>query len=177
MYNETGSHREDPYPIVGYEPLGGGKKDIELSRLKKGDDGGREGLSVKMSGGGYYIPPNETKKKNTAAVINFYCDPDRTGLEGLENIQDPSTPEEDPSPPEDEEQVKKVLLARDDDDSAPGPNSLLFKSFEPEDDVYVLRLNWYTRYGCDDYVKDHPNGDELTNTGSHWGFFTWLIIM
>lgn len=135
---------------------------------------------MKMSGGGHYIPPKESTKKNTAAVFNFYCDRDRTGLEGLEDIDD------DPPTSEDEnaEKVKRVILTPDDNDDgnsdgAPGPGdrSLRFKGFKEEDGVYTLRLDWYTRYGCDDYVQTHPDGDDLTNGDGHWGFFAWLIIL
>lgn len=47
-----------------------------------------------------------------------------------------------------------------------------FESGEDEES-YVLKLDWKTRYACDTYLRDH----EEEKAGGHWGFFTWLIIM
>ncbi|KAL4934418.1 autophagy-related protein 27 [Aspergillus undulatus] len=161
------------FPIVGFDHLGGGEKDAEIKRLKE-DDSEKEGLRVKMSGGEYPVE-GEKKKKSAGAVIEFLCDLDRSGLEGLVD--------EDP---------KRLLRATeggengggegdgegDSEDKAPfnngtNPNrSLQFKSFgKADDDTYVLRLDWKTRYACDNYLRDSGS------SSNHWGFLTWLIVI
>jgi hypothetical protein len=61
------------------------------------------------------------------------------------------------------------------DQEGDSANSLQFVSFESGEDEesYVLKLDWKTRYACDTYLRDH----EVEKAGGHWGFFTWLIIM
>jgi hypothetical protein len=167
------------FPIAGLDPLGHGSKDSEVTRLK-GD--GQEGLLVKLAGGEYV--DKDKKKKDARAVIEFQCDPDRSGLEGLASAANESSEEEE------EEETRRRLVVRadegdkdkdkDKDKEKTGPNdgsdpsrSLQFESFGPADDnSYVLKLKWRTRYACDNYVRDRK-GDG----SSHWGFFTWLIIM
>lgn len=89
-------------------------------------------------------------------MIEFQCDPDRTGLE---HSSDQRRKRDD----EDE----------DDDDQTEDENSLRFKSYGTVDNVGVLRLDWLTKYACEDFEE----GDDDANSSSHWGFFTWLIIM
>ncbi|GFF23251.1 autophagy-related protein 27 [Aspergillus udagawae] len=164
------------FPIAGLDPLGHGSKDSEVTRLK-GD--GQEGLLVKLAGGEYV--DKDKKKKDARAVIEFQCDPDRSGLEGLASAANESSEEE-------EEETRRRLVVRadegdkdkDKDKEKTDPNdgsdpsrSLQFESFGPADDKsYVLKLKWRTRYACDNYVRDRK-GDG----SSHWGFFTWLIII
>lgn len=158
------------FPIVGLEPMGGGAKDVEITRLKT-DDSEVEGLRVKLTGGHY--SNGEKKKKDAGAVIEFICDPALSGLEGLG-----------------EEEPKRLIRARAEDEDGDGEGnddgeddgpinngtvpgrSLQFKSFgKADDDTYVLNLNWRTRYACDNYLE------ERGSSSSHWGFFTWLIVM
>ncbi|KAF7180645.1 hypothetical protein CNMCM7691_009936 [Aspergillus felis] len=163
------------FPIAGLDPLGQGSKDAEVTRLK-GD--GQEGLLLKMAGGEYV---DKDKKKKARAVIEFQCDPDRSGLEGLASAENESS--------EEEETLRRLVVREDEGDKdkdkdkdkeKTDPNdgsdpsrSLQFESFAPaEDDSYELKLKWRTRYACDNYVRDRK-GDG----SSHWGFFTWLIII
>ncbi|KAH1511588.1 hypothetical protein KXX06_006052 [Aspergillus fumigatus] len=148
-------------------------KDAEVTRLK-GD--GQEGLLVKLAGGEYI--DKDKKKKDARAVIEFQCDPDRSGLEGLSSVEEE----------EEEEETRRRLVVREDEgdknkekdkektdpnDGSDPSRSLQFESFGPaDDDAYVLKLKWRTRYACDNYVRDRK-GDG----SSHWGFFTWLIII
>ncbi|KAL5338457.1 autophagy-related protein 27 [Aspergillus crustosus] len=171
--NTDDSHRNSfAFPIVGLDHMGHGAKDPEIKRLKE-IDAEREGLRVRLSGGEY--PVGDKKTKDAGAVIDFECDPDKSGLEGLA------------------ENVKRLLRARaesedgngdekegneDGEDKLPfynGSNpdrSLQFKGFgKGEGDTYVLELNWKTRYACDDYLKNREP------SSGHWGFFTWLIIL
>ncbi|OOF95464.1 hypothetical protein ASPCADRAFT_207951 [Aspergillus carbonarius ITEM 5010] len=166
------SHKEESmvFPIVGLDHLGHGSKDPEITRLKK-IDSAQEGILVKLSGGEYY-DEEQQKKKDAGAVIEFQCDPDRSGLEGLQTTEDTEAEERrrrraDENNENNNEGNGTIPL---------GDRSLQFTSFGPaDDDSYVLKLNWRTRYACDNY-KDEP--DQQTGDGSsHWGFFTWLIII
>ena len=38
----------------------------------------------------------------------------------------------------------------------------------------ILKLEWKTKYACEQQLDD---GGSDTDGGSHWGFFTWCIIM
>lgn len=171
------SGTEYAFPIVGLDHLGHGTKDPEITRLKKLDSS-REGLLIKLSGGEYREEGGKGKKKDAGAVIEFQCDPDRTGLEGLKSIPD-----------EEVEKAKRWAMAMADDKNGNGngngtsdddlndndPNkSLKFVSFGPVDDnSYVLKLDWRTKYACDNYRRDNKENQ----SGGHWGFFTWLLIM
>ncbi|KAL1962406.1 hypothetical protein VTN77DRAFT_9745 [Rasamsonia byssochlamydoides] len=162
---------ETAFPIVGLDPLGHGTKDPEVTRLKK-QDPDAEGLLVKLAGGEYREDP-KSKKKDAAAVIEFKCDPDRSGLEGLEDVADSEEKrrrrrDEDG---EDGGDKKDGGDEKDDGDEKNDNRSLQFKSFKLVDDTYILRLDWRTRYACENYVRDNPK------SGGHWGFFTWLIII
>lgn len=128
--------------------------DPEFTRLATIDPE-TEGVRIKLAGGEYRGDDDEGKKKDTAAVIDFTCDPDRSGLEGLVTEEDSADADE------------KKRRRREESKN----RSLQFKSFELEDDTYVLRLDWRTRYACDDYQRGKQN-----NSNS-WGFFTWMIIM
>ncbi|GAD94305.1 autophagy protein Atg27, putative [Paecilomyces variotii No. 5] len=171
---------EYAFPVAGLDPMGHGSIDPEVTRLKQLDST-QEGLLVKLNGGEYREEPTKPKsKKGASAVIEFQCDPDRTGLEGLKDIKD-----------DDEKQERRGIKRDDDDkDKDGGDNkdddkdgkdgdpkisrSLSFKSFGPGDDKsYVLKLDWKTKYACDNHVRDNKG----SNSSSHWGFFTWLIII
>lgn len=156
-------------PIAGLQPGGGGSKDPEITRLKK-QDPDTEGVRVKLSGGEIHEPDSKkTRGKPASAVFEFQCDPDRTGLEGLvEEISDESRRRRRDEDNENDGDGKGDDKPNDDD-----RRSLRFKSFGPVDDKsYVLRMDWRTRYACENYVREHPK-----KSGGHWGFFTWLIIM
>ncbi|OKL64398.1 hypothetical protein UA08_01127 [Talaromyces atroroseus] len=170
LANALDTIEEKDLPIAGLDPLGGGSKDPEVTRLKT-QDPSTEGIRVKLSGG--QIKDDDSKRsKPASAVIEFQCDPDRTGLEGLKNDDDI------------DEQETKNKMSRDgngddgDSDSDPKEDktrSLQYKSFDLIDDKsYVLRLDWKTKYACENYKRENPA--ESTGSG-HWGLFTWLIII
>lgn len=138
------------FPIVGHE-----SKNPEITRLKKADPD-REGLSVRLWGGQYI--DDDKAKKDAGAEIEFQCDPTRSGLEGLETIEDPAVNTKDAGDYSNGDQLR----------------SLQFKSFGPSDNnTYLLKLDWKTRYACDDYLS----GKKGSSSSSHWGFFTWFIVM
>jgi hypothetical protein len=102
-------------------------------------------------------------------VLEFQCDPERSGLEGLK------TAKEDKDKDEKEKDWRRREEGGDDKEQPPSDRSqsLEFKSFgQADDDSYVLKLNWRTKYACDHYQEGNK-GD----SSSRWGFFTWFIIM
>ncbi|KAJ5535438.1 hypothetical protein N7527_001692 [Penicillium freii] len=152
------------FPIVGLDPVGQGSKNPELKRLKDINPE-TEGLRVKLEGGSYKGDGNDQKAKKTGAIIDFQCDHERSGLEGLHTLE------------ADLETKERRRRAEGEEGGAPAGNSsssLQFKSFGPsDDDTYILRLDWRTKYACDEYEKE--KGD--TPGSNSWGFFTWLIII
>lgn len=176
--------RSDPLkalPIAGYEnSLGGGSKDVEINLLKSIDPE-TEGVRIKISGG--TITEAEFKKKYPAsAIIDFQCDPDRTGLEGLKNDDDLDQATESKLRRDDDNHDDKPKDGDNEEDDKPEPkkSSLTFQSFGLVDDKegFVLRLDWKTKYACEDYKRENPGSGGGSGNGSgHWGFFTWLIIM
>jgi hypothetical protein len=156
------------FPIAGLDPVDKSPKNPELKRLKDIDPE-TEGLRVKLEGGLYKGDLNDQKPKKAAAVIDFQCDHERSGLEGLRTIPDSET--------------KERRRRADEGGAVPSGNStsgnsssasLQFKSFAPSDDgTYILRLDWRTKYACDEFEKE--KGD--TPGSRSWGFFTWLIII
>ncbi|PWY90114.1 autophagy protein Atg27 [Aspergillus heteromorphus CBS 117.55] len=155
------------FPIVGLEHMGHGSKDPEITRLKTLDSS-RDGLLVKLWGGEYDV---NGKTKDAGAAIEFECDPDRTGLEGLRTSEDAKRRRDEVS-----------LGAAAGDGDADMERSLQFKGFGPSDqdgdDSYLLKLNWRTRYACENVDGVPGGGDGADRDGeSHWGFFTWMIIL
>ncbi|KAL4909823.1 hypothetical protein BDW74DRAFT_143803 [Aspergillus multicolor] len=161
------------FPIAGLEHMGQGALDAKVTRLKN-EDSDREGLRVKLSGGKYEEPVTK-KKKNAGAVIEFECDPGRSGLEGLVEeepkrlrTREEGKDEGDGNGEGDGNEEEKEPFS----DGSDPDRSLQFKSFGmADDDTYVLSLNWKTRYACDHYSEGRGS------YSNHWGFFTWLIII
>jgi autophagy-related protein 27 len=104
-----------------------------------------------MNGGTY-------DKRKQRAVIEFQCDKDRTGNEGNEKANS--------------------LRQRDDNNDnkeVENENSLTFVSYgsvEGKELMDILRLNWKTKYAC----EDAPDDDNIEKKAG-WGFFTWFILM
>lgn len=146
------------FPIVGLDHVGQGSKDPEVKRLKDIDPD-TEGLRVKLEGGSYKGDMNDQKAKKAGAIIEFQCDRERSGLEGLHTLV------------EDLEVQERRRRAEEGGEPKTNISSLQFKSFGPsDDDTYFLRLDWRTKYACDNF-------EEKGEASKSWGFFTWLIIM
>lgn len=157
---------EHVVPIAGDYIHQGRGWDPKWQLLKNGGshaDAEREGLLIEFNGGRY--PFDDTKKGvQQKAVVEFICDRERTGLEG---------DEEDKRPKEDGDE--KDRRRRDEDGGEEKKDrSLKYVSYKNEGEpaVGVLRLDWRTKYACEDAVNNpdlHPKGG--------WGFFTWFLIM
>jgi len=147
---------QEIFPVAGELRQHGGKDmDAKWEKLKKSGSSGdteRVGLRVFLNGG---FKEENKKKKPQKAIIEFECDPNKTGLE---NLPDPEDHYNEPN------EKREAAI-----DSEP---SLQFISYKEEDDTDVLRLKWWTKYACEN-VKDEPEMEK----GQHWGFFTWFIII
>lgn len=132
------------------EDDGGGSLDAKCTRLKTSKSQEKEGLRIELNGGVYGDPE---RKQN--AVVEFLCDPDRTGRE---TDLDP----EDKYEGGESEPIE-------------GDSSLKFISYGPDlpdTKVDTLRLEWHTKYAC----ESQKDEDDSAKSG-HWGFFTWFLIM
>lgn len=130
--------------------------DPHYERLKAKKESDQEGLEVELNGG-------IRGKKKQKAIINFICDKDRTGNEGIDSLT---------------KMTRRADSDDDDDKKKEGEvddkNSLKFISYGDEEgntDVEILRLDWRTKYACEDHVEE--GGDKKGG----WGFFTWLILL
>jgi len=139
---------ENVIPIAGnFETSNGKSLDPKFTRLKS-TDADKDGLQLELYGGVY-------GRKKQKAVIEFQCDKDRTGNEG-------------------NEAAKSEALRPRDDEKEENPNSLTFVSYgsvEGKESMDVLRLNWRTKYACEDAA------DEPAEKKSGWGFFTWFVLI
>lgn len=157
----------------------------------KKQDPDTEGVRIKIAGGEIH-EHGQKHGKPASAVIEFQCDHDRTGLEGLKT-EESKDEDKDKEDGDDNKEEKKRFRRDDDDDddddeedddkdkedsgdtADTSDRSLQLKSFGLVDDkYYILRLDWKTKYACENYLSDNPSD---SSGGGHWGFFTWLIIM
>lgn len=160
--SDTWNHFDSVIPIAGSYGTSTGKGlDATFTRLKK-EDTENEGLRMELHGGKY-------AELDQMAIIEFQCDLEKTGNEGFDSIDDRRRSTNTTESPEDGESGDG-----DDKDEA---KSLQFVSYGLRDDkTKLLRLNWKTKYACEDYEDDDNDGNS-SGGSSHWGFFTWFIIM
>jgi hypothetical protein len=148
------------FPIAGELRQHGGKDLDAKWELLKGSgssaDTDREGLRVFLNGG---FKEENKKKKPQKAIVEFECDPNKTGLE---NLPDPEDHYTEPNKKRDEGVEKGEDL----------DPSLQFVSYTDEDGTDILRLKWWTKAACAKR-EDEPEPEK----GQHWGLFTWFIIM
>jgi autophagy-related protein 27 len=137
--------------------------EVKPRRLKS-TSSDREGLVLEMLGGKDPLEPTKgVQQIKQKAIIELLCDRQMSGWE----------PKPEPS---------SKLVERDDEAKGDEPeenvgSALNFVSYNEEpvsgENWKVLKLQWKTKYACEDASSLPPtNGG-----GSHWGFFTWLIIM
>ena len=117
----------------------------------------REGIRLQIGGG------KDKDGKKQKAIIEFLCSPNH-------KYEDP--PKDTPKffTAEDEEEGDGEQGGGEVDDEHGGKIKIL--SWDDEDKVKVLRLEWTTQYACED-AKDRGDSE----SGGHWGFFTWFILM
>jgi autophagy-related protein 27 len=147
----------DAFPIAGeLNGAGGGYSDVKWTRLKTSKldtDAGKEGVRLEINGGFRTVDDVNKKQK---AFVEFLCD---TSLEGDERLWIPKEEYED-------ENIKRG------EEIAGGGPSLQFVNYTLGKDEDVLKLLWKTRYAC-----EKPKEEDNEKRKSHWGFFTWFIIM
>lgn len=164
------------YPIAGnYEMHNSRGLDPQSTRLKdsqSNSDKDKEGVRIALHGG--KLPFDGKSGTPQMAIFEFICDKERTGREEF-----------------DEKAGEVRVRAEDDGDDKEGDEkgddkdkdkSLKLISYgnEKQDgkDVGVLRLEWRTKYACETQDDDDTGDDgEPAKKGTHWGFFTWFIIM
>lgn len=185
-----------PIDIAGNYVLQSGRNmqldpKFELLRdSKSNSDASREGVRIELHGGRL---PFEDKKAGTdqRAIIEFVCDKEREGDEGGEKDDNERADDgkdkegdkkdddkkDDDKKDSDGEKKEERLRRRDGEGKGKCEDSdasLRFCGYDLEDvgkdkKARTLRLEWRTKYACEDAPA--PDG------GSHWGFFTWFIIM
>lgn len=168
------------------ENVGGGQFEYSTTRLKTSDSTGdsqKEGLRLVLTGGKH---PLTRAGRNQKAVIEFICDRNKTGTEGEWESEDKyemtKLRRRDDKSDDDKEGEKGDEKEGDEGESIKEHQlknegaALIWESYEKEKDADVLRLTWYTQYACEkrDGNEKDDGGDP---SGSHWGFFTWFIIM
>lgn len=159
---DNSTHTEHVVPIAGdyiHDSAGWDPKWRLLRNSDSHEDAAREGLLIEFNGGRY---PFKDKKNGVKqkAIIEMLCDHDKSGLEG----------DEKDDRPKDDGRLEK--RQDDGDEEVDEKKSLTFVSYGTEDGMGVLRLNWQTKYACEDQA-DNP--DPVERGG--WGFFTWFLIM
>ena len=145
----------DTVPIAGqFLHSTGGALDPKWTRLKSSAshaDKEKEGVRLEMHGG------KDSDGQKQKAIVEFLCDNSA-----------------------DDDRRRDLLVAEEEEDHGNGEDAdkegeevddehggkLKFLSWDVEDDTKVLRLEWTTKYGCEN-VKD----DNTRSSGGHWGEF------
>ena len=141
--------------------------DSKWTRLRSSESTGdreKEGIRITMNGGKH-------EKQKQKASVEMLC---QRG-ENEEEVRRRAENKDDDDDDDEDGDGKNKGHGHDGEERSDGHGgSLKLISWEvEEDDVKVLRLEWMTKYACED--ADGSDG-ESSSSGS-WGFFTWLIIM
>lgn len=185
--SQEGNSTITPIDIAGtYKSYNGREIEAKFELLrnsKSNSDAGREGLRTILHGG--RLPFDDKKSGiDQRAIIEFVCDKDRTGLEGDETDGGKSGSDKDEDKEdgdkkdEDKKEEGKQVSKRDEgskDQCEDSDASLRFcgykvENLEKDKKARTLRLEWRTKYACEDAPADKP-------ASSHWGFFGWFFIM
>jgi hypothetical protein len=148
--------------------------DAKWERLKASKahaDGEKEGLRMELNGG---FRQTDGEKRYQQAIIEFTCDKEKTGLEGLwdpeDKYEDDGDDEKSKREETDGDEKNKTNRGYDMEKS-----SLKYLSYKPDaadESRDILRLEWYTKHACEDQTE---KDDAEKKSG--WGFFTWFILM
>jgi len=141
-----------------------------LKASKSHADEGKEGLRMVLNGGFHKVADGGKRKQK--AIIEFTCDPDKTGLENLWDPEDKYDDDEKTKKRDDKEDDEKKNANTGYDPEASSLKYVSYKVDATDSNTDVLRLEWLTKYACEDN-KDKENAAK----SSHWGFFTWFILM
>jgi hypothetical protein len=149
--------------------MGDGRKmDPKFTRLKNdaSNSDEKEGVRVELHGGKYAGKPQK-------AIVEFLCDTSVSGNEGFEDEKGGAI---------DPRAYGRMQRRDDKDDGDEEPDlpdldkgkNLKFLSYKEEGENEVLRLQWKTKFACEN-AKDAKDPDQEKSAG--WGFFTWFIII
>ncbi|KAF2261778.1 hypothetical protein CC78DRAFT_429013, partial [Lojkania enalia] len=181
---DSGTNTTHHIDVAGtFKSNNGGDLDAQFSLLsdsKSHSDADREGLRAELHGGRYpFVGKN---RMDQMAIIEFVCDRERSGLEGDTEDKGDSTVDDDKDKKDDEvehgddneDNDKGKLVKRQAGKCEDSDASLRFCGFDEEKvnkdkKARVLRLEWRTQYACQGVQDDTQD--------SHWGFFTWFIII
>ena len=148
----------DIIPIAGdFSHSFGGALDPKWTRLKSSAsnaDKEKEGIRLEMHGG---VDSDGQKQK---AIVEFLCDTS-TNDERRRNLLVTKDEEDDGNVEDGDKKGEEV------DDEHGGKLKLV--SWDVEEGTKVLRLDWTTKYGCEN-VKDDKTG----SSSGHWGEFLGL---
>lgn len=170
---ENSTSFEAAIPVAGQYTLHGGTElDPEITRFKTSSspsDREKEGFRLELHGQKFPDGKSGVKHK---AVIEFLC-ADKAEEKGerdlIHFVERRKEEKEEDDDGEEEDHSASGEIA---DDGHGG--TLKFTDFDIVDDTKVLSLEWRTKYACE---NSKGGGDSPDSRNSHWGFFTWLIIM
>lgn len=178
--SETNNSTITPIDIAGtYSTSVGRPIDAQFELLrdsKSNSDAGREGIRAELHGGRFPFDDNKNGV-DQRAIIEFVCDKERDGLGGGETDDGEREPDDARDEDGDEGEKEGSRLRRRDGEGKgkceDSDHDLRFCGYELEQPkkgkkVQTLRLEWRTQFACEDAPRDE---------GTHWGFFTWFIIV
>lgn len=141
-------------PIAGDFP--DSKLNPSFTALSKATTSDQEGFRAILNGGKY-------SGRTQQAIIDFICDPEFVGTEG------------DFKPKDGYKNSKRAEEAVE--EKAGNATAITFISYDAVDKIDTLKLEWKTKYACEN-VDDGDDATPGSGTSTrHWGFFTWFIIM
>lgn len=146
----------DTIPIAGeFSHSFGGALDPKWTRMKSSAsnaDKEKEGIRLEMNGG----KDNDDQKQK--AIVEFLCDKNRRD----DRRRGPLAAEDQKNDDETGEGGDKKGKEVDDEHGG----KLKLVSWDVEEGTKVLRLDWTTKYGCEDVKDDGPG-----SSSGHWGEF------
>ncbi|KAI9711260.1 MAG: hypothetical protein M1820_002247 [Bogoriella megaspora] len=170
----------------------------QYTRLKGSDshaDADKEGVRIELHGGRY--PFDDRKGQKQKVFLEMICDMDRNGLEGdLGDGRVPLGGQKEEDRREFAPRATEVDLAEEPDEDNDGNEGDDERDGDEEDDedtdrslrwishrtegedkneIGVLRLEWRSKYACENYNKGDDKDEDDKPKG--WGFFTWFIII
>ena len=154
-------------------------KNTLLSKSDSNEDSEKEGLRIEIKGGIYDKKPAKISQR---AVIEFLCKRGNEAEErrvrraaddedNEEGDDDKDNEGDDKDDDDDEEEWKKYQKT----DDGEGGTLELFK-WDPTPDENILRLNWHTKFACEDYEGNGSSGEDGKPSGG-WGFFSWFFLL